>query len=125
MGEPVGLATGAEAEGAVDEEDAAGVEALAGAVGALEDAAAVALGVTGAELGGDVFDFDELQPAMSSAVTETAAIDATGIGRQNRDACNRLCETIESLHEGVGWVSGSGAWRARRLREICGGGLCN
>jgi hypothetical protein len=103
MGEPVGLATGADAEGAADPEEAAGADALATG-GALADAAAVALAAAVGALddGVDALDFDELQPATRSAVAEIAAIDATGIGRQKRDACNRLCETIESLHEGCG-----------------------
>lgn len=100
MGEPVGLATAADAEGAADPEAA---DALA-AGGALADTAAVALAAAVGALDDGVvaFDFDELQPATRSAVAEIAAIDATGIGRQKRDACNRLCETIESLHEGCG-----------------------
>ncbi len=91
MGVPVGLATGADAD------DVAGADALVdAATGALEAAddppvaADVAVGVD---------FFDELQPAMTSAVTATAATDALESGRDRRDACNRLCETIESLHE--------------------------
>jgi hypothetical protein len=104
IGEPVGLATGADADGATDPEEAAGAEALA-AGGALAEAAvglALATAVGALDDGGDDFDFDELQPAMRSAVAESAAIDATGSGRPKWDACNRLCETIESLHEGCG-----------------------
>jgi hypothetical protein len=103
MGEPVGLATGADAEVTADAEEAGGADALA-AGGALVDAAAVVLAAVGAlDDGVADFDFDELQPARKSAVAEIAAIDASGIGRRKRDACNRLCETIESLHEGCGW----------------------
>ncbi len=128
MGEPVGLATGADAEAAVDTEDAAGADALA-AAGALADAAVVALELAAAvgalDDGVDAFGFDELQPATMSAVADIAAIDATGSGRQKRDACNRLCETIESLHEGVIGVSGGGTWLDRRFQEGKVGGLCN
>jgi hypothetical protein len=128
MGEPVGLATDADAGGAADPEDAAGADALA-AGGALADTAAVALELDAAvgalDDGVDAFDFDELQPAMRSTVAEIAAIDPTGIGRQKQDACNRLCETIESLHEGVWLVSGGGTWLDLRFQEGCVGGLCN
>jgi hypothetical protein len=119
MGEAVGLATGADAD----------AEVLADVAGALDGAAAVALALAaavGAELAdGDDFGFDELQPATSSATTDTAAIDATGLGRQKRDACNRLCETIESLHEGWVGVSGRGTWLDRRFHRGMVGGLCN
>jgi len=129
MGEPVGLATGADVEGGADAEDAeaaTGAEALADAAGGLDDAAAVALAAAvGAELDGDAFGFDELQPATSSAVTDRTAIDETGTGRQKRDTCNRLCETIESLHEGWVGVIGRGTWLDRRFQKGRLGGLCN
>jgi hypothetical protein len=128
MGEPVGLATGADAEAAAGAEEVAGAEALTeAAAGALAEEAAVAVALAAVEeepADGD-FDFDELQPATSRATADRAAIDATGRGRPNRDACNRLCDTIESLHEGCVGVSGSGTWLDRRLQGGCIGGLCN
>ena len=110
IGAPVGLVAGADV-----------------AAGALADdvAVAVAEAPVDEEPPAGAADFEELQPARSSAVTPHAAVTATGSGRQRRAVCNRLCETIESLHEGWGGVSGSGAWRVRPLRESCIGGLCN
>jgi hypothetical protein len=126
MGEPVGLATGVDAEAADDAEVATGAEALA-VDGALAEAADVGLAFAAGdeELAVGVFDFDELQPATTSAVTDRTAIEKTGTGRQKRAACNRLCETIESLHEGWVGMFGSGAWLDRRFSEDRDGTLCN
>lgn len=121
IGAPVGLATGADAD------DAAVAEALVdAAAGAL---VAAAVGVADAPVDDEppdgAADFEELQPATSSAATANAAVDAAGRGRQRRGACNRLCETIESLHEG--WVGCPGALPDgnRPLRESHADGLCN
>ncbi|HEY0871696.1 MAG TPA: hypothetical protein VGD55_14955 [Acidothermaceae bacterium] len=98
MGAPVGLATGADAD------DVAGADALVdAATGALAEAAAVEDPPPDEDVAAGVDFFDELQPATTSAVTAKAATDALESGRDRRDACNRLCETIESLHER--WVS--------------------
>jgi hypothetical protein len=102
MGVPVGLATGADAD------DVAGTEApVDAATGALEEAAEV----DDAPVDADGVDFlDELHPATTNAVTANAAVDTDAVlesGRDRRDACNRLCETIESLHEGVGGCPGA------------------
>jgi hypothetical protein len=106
MGVPVGLATGADAD------DVAGAEApVDAATGALEEAAEVDDPPVDAD---GVDFFDELQPATTNAVTANAAVDTVAVlesGRDRWDACNRLCETIESLHEG--WVG----VRARYLTE--------
>jgi hypothetical protein len=119
MGVPVGLATGADAD------DVAGADALVdAATGALDEAAAVDDAPVDADVTGVDF-FEELQPATTSAVTAKAATDALESGRDRRDACNRLCETIESLHEGVGGVFGCGTWLDRRGRRELIPCLCN
>ena len=110
MGVPVGLATGADAD------DVAGADALVdAATGALDEGAADDAPVDDVAAGVDFFE--ELQPATTSAVTANAATDALESGRDRRDACNRLCETIESLHEGLGGLSGRGTWLDRRGRS--------
>jgi hypothetical protein len=115
IGAPVGLAAGAEAT-----VEPAG--ALAEALGPDE------LADGADDVGAAAFGFDELQPATTRAATANAAVEAVAVlesGRDKRDACNRLCETIESLHEGWVGVSGSGTWLGRRFHKGMVGGLCN
>jgi hypothetical protein len=84
IGDPVGLAAGADADAPPPEPD-----------DELEEPPPVAAaGVVDVEL--DAFVLFELHPASRRAPTASTAVDAAGTDRLAAP-CNRLCETIKSL----------------------------